>query len=375
MNKIFLLSTVVILLSSCGMQNTASLRNQTLDISNHSGSFVGGKVNAFTGEYNNIVRLVDENKEKLVKINEQIDLADNEYNSLIQFIEDKLEATTTASNPILVGKLSKAQENLSSLQSGTSDLAKIATDVIAEKEKLYALEAMVNATFAIPGAYDEDHVDLRKIVSAIDVEKENIANLIAKIQTDILNEQDRAERFRQQITNLNIDVAAGYMQSPNSASSKIEVKSLEPITVNRTLAKNKSVRTTTSTVKLDNDKAVIEDLKVENKPENSLKNQEISKKKDSKVNVLLSVEYKDDNIDYYSDLVDAIITNLNENPDVKIEVIATMPMDSKEQDKAQNYMATMFGELLNIGVPAENLSITSKTDITKKFTVIDVIKK
>lgn len=375
MNKIFLLSTVVILLSSCGIQNTASFCNQTLDISNHSGSFVGKKVNTFTGEYNNIVRSVDENKEKLVKINEQIDLADNEYNSLIQFIENKLKATTTASNPILVEKLSKAQENLSSLQNGTSDLAKIATDVIAEKEKLYALEAMVNATFAIPGAYDEDHTDLRKIVSAIGIEKENIANLITEIQTDILKEQNRAENFRQQITNLNIDVAAGFMQYSKSTSSKIEVKNLEPVIVNRTLAKNKSVRTTTSTVKLDKDKAVIENISVNNKPENSLRNDEISKKKASDVNVLLSVEYKSADIDYYSDLVDVIITNLNENPDMKVEVIATMPMDSKEQDKAQNYMATIFGELLNIGIPAENLSITSKTDITKKFTVIDVIKK
>lgn len=375
MNKIFLLSTVVILLSSCSMYNATSLRNQSLDISNDSGSFVGEKVNIFTREYNNIVRSVEENSEKLSKVNEQIDLADNEYNSVIEFIETKLQATTTASNPILVEKLSKAQENLSSLQKGTSDLAKIATNVIAEKENLFALESMVNATFGIPGAFDEDHVDLGKIVLAINSEKEIVANLITKIQTDILKEQNRTERFRQQITNLNIDVAAGYMKKTNSTSSRIKVKSLEPVTVNRTLAKNKSVKTTTSTVKLDKDKAVIEDVKVDNKPENSLKNNEVSPKKISDENVLLSVEYSDNEVDYYSDLVDAVITNLDKNPDIKIEVIATMPMDSKEQDKAQNYMATIFGELLNIGVPAENLSITSKTDITKKFTVIDVIKK
>ena len=214
MKKFAFLSASALLLAACAaneVQFSGVSQSPVLNISNSSGSFVGKKVNEFTREYNNIHFAVNSSAQKLAKINQSIAEADSEYNAVINTIEAKLQAGTTPSNPDLVAALNKAQKNLGTLEEGTQKLASVASEVAAQQEKSTALKSTVNATYAIPGAYDADHADLNIISEALERQENTNADLMAAVKADIADEQNKAQQFRAEITRLNVDVAAGYI--------------------------------------------------------------------------------------------------------------------------------------------------------------------
>ena len=407
MKKFALLSATALLLAACAaneVQFPGVSPSPVLNISNGSGSFVGKKVNEFTREYNGIHSSVNSSAQKLAKINQSITEADSEYNAIINTIEAKLEAGTTPSNPDLVSALNKAQENLGTLENGTQQLATVASEVAAQQEKLSALKSTVNATYAIPGAYDVDHADLNIISSALDQQENTNADLMAAVKMNIADEQNKAQQFRAEITRLNVDVAAGYVKStPLSGinAGATEFKTIKPVHVQKTLAKNKSIRTSKKRVKLGKKIGVIET--VQSAPKTAVKTKPVAKnsfKKATPASVqnalntaapeysktvaepakpiagtIFSKDFPDENVEYFAELEQAVRQALKNNPDSRFEVVAVMPMDTAAQEHAQNVTAKIFGDMLTMSVPAENLQVSARSEITKKIPTIVVVKK
>lgn len=413
MKKFALLSATALLLAACAaneVQFPGVSPSPVLNISNGSGSFVGKKVNEFTREYNGIHSSVNSSAQKLAKINQSIAEADSEYNAIINTIEAKLEAGTTPSNPDLVSALNKAQENLGTLENGTQQLATVASEVAAQQEKLSALKSTVNATYAIPGAYDVDHADLNIISSALDQQENTNADLMAAVKMNIADEQNKAQQFRAEITRLNVDVAAGYVKStPLSGinAGATEFKTIKPVHVQKTLAKNKSIRTSKKRVKLGKKIGVIETVQSAPKPvaktKPAVKTKPVAKnsvKKATPASVqnalntaapeysktvaepaqpiagtIFSKDFPDENVEYFAELEQAVRQALKNNPDSRFEVVAVMPMDTAAQEHAQNITAKIFGDMLTMSVPAENLQVSARSEITKKVPTIVVVKK
>ena len=402
MKKIALFSATAFLLVACAaneVQFQGVSPSPVLNISNSSGSFVGKKVNEFTREYNNIHNTVNASARKLAQINQSIAEADSEYNMIINKIETKLQNGTTPSNPDLVAALSKAQENLGTLEDGTQKLASVASDVVAQQEKLSALKSTVNATYAIPGAYDVDHSDLNIISAALEQQENTNADLMSVVKADIAEEQIKAQQFRSEITRLNVDVAAGYSRVENSKlniDSNTGFKTIKPVRVQKTLAKNKSIRTSKKRVKLGKKLGVIEDVETSSsvvKAKKSAKNAStasVQKALNTKMpeqakmvvepvekikGAIFSKDFPDENVEYYSELSLAVQKSMKNNPDSHFEVVAIMPMDTSAQEYAQNVTAKIFGDLLTMSVPAENLSVSARSEISQKVPTIVVIKK
>ena len=407
MKKFALLSATALLLAACAaneVQFPGVSPSPVLNISNSSGSFVGKKVNEFTREYNGIHSSVNSSAQKLAKINQSIAEADSEYNAIINTIEAKLEAGTTPSNPDLVSALNKAQENLGTLENGTQQLATIASEVAAQQEKLSALKSTVNATYAIPGAYDVDHADLNIISSALAQQENTNADLMAAVKMNIADEQNKAQQFRAEITRLNVDVAAGYIKStPLSGinTGTTEFKTIKPVHVQKTLAKNKSIRTSKKRVKLGKKIGVIET--VQSAPETAVKTKPVAKNSVKKATpssvqsalktktpeysktvaepaqpiagTIFSKDFPDENVEYFAELEQVVRQTLKNNPDSRFEVVAVMPMDTAAQEHAQNITAKIFGDMLTMSVPAENLQVSARSEITKKVPTIVVVKK
>lgn len=413
MKKFALLSATALLLAACAaneVQFPGVSPSPVLNISNSSGSFVGKKVNEFTREYNGIHSSVNSSAQKLAKINQSIAEADSEYNAIINTIEAKLEAGTTPSNPDLVSALNKAQENLGTLENGTQQLATIASEVAAQQEKLSALKSTVNATYAIPGAYDVDHADLNIISSALDQQENTNADLMAAVKMNIADEQNKAQQFRAEITRLNVDVAAGYIKSTPLAginTGTTEFKTIKPVHVQKTLAKNKSIRTSKKRVKLGKKIGVIETVQPAPKPvaktkpaaktkpvaKNSVKkatpasvqsalktktpeySKTVAEPAQPIAGTIFSKDFPDENVEYFAELEQAVRQALKNNPDSRFEVVAVMPMDTTAQEHAQNVTAKIFGDMLTMSVPAENLQVSARSEITKKVPTIVVVKK
>ncbi len=407
MKKFALLSATALLLAACAaneVQFPGVSPSPVLNISNSSGSFVGKKVNEFTREYNGIHSSVNSSAQKLAKINQSIAEADSEYNAIINTIEAKLEAGTTPSNPDLVSALNKAQENLGTLENGTQQLATIASEVAAQQEKLSALKSTVNATYAIPGAYDVDHADLNIISSALDQQENTNADLMAAVKMNIADEQNKAQQFRAEITRLNVDVAAGYIKSTPLAginTGTTEFKTIKPVHVQKTLAKNKSIRTSKKRVKLGKKIGVIETVPSAPKPvaktkpvaKNSVKkatpasvqsalktktpeySKTVAEPAQPIAGTIFSKDFPDENVEYFAELEQVVRQALKNNPDSRFEVVAVMPMDTTAQEHAQNVTAKIFGDMLTMSVPAENLQVSARSEITKKVPTIVVVKK
>lgn len=407
MKKFALLSATALLLAACAaneVQFPGVSPSPVLNISNSSGSFVGKKVNEFTREYNGIHSSVNSSAQKLAKINQSIAEADSEYNAIINTIEAKLEAGTTPSNPDLVSALNKAQENLGTLENGTQQLATIASEVAAQQEKLSALKSTVNATYAIPGAYDVDHADLNIISSALDQQENTNADLMAAVKMNIADEQNKAQQFRAEITRLNVDVAAGYIKSTPLAginTGTTEFKTIKPVHVQKTLAKNKSIRTSKKRVKLGKKIGVIETVQpapklvAKTKPvaKNSVKkatpasvqsalktktpeySKTVAEPAQPIAGTIFSKDFPDENVEYFAELEQVVRQALKNNPDSRFEVVAVMPMDTTAQEHAQNVTAKIFGDMLTMSVPAENLQVSARSEITKKVPTIVVVKK
>lgn len=419
MKKFALLSATALLLAACAaneVQFPGVNPSPVLNISNSSGSFVGKKVNEFTREYNGIHSSVNSSAQKLAKINQSIAEADSEYNAIINTIEAKLEAGTTPSNPDLVSALNKAQENLGTLENGTQQLATIASEVAAQQEKLSALKSTVNATYAIPGAYDVDHADLNIISSALDQQENTNADLMAAVKMNIADEQNKAQQFRAEITRLNVDVAAGYIKSTPLAginTGTTEFKTIKPVHVQKTLAKNKSIRTSKKRVKLGKKIGVIETVQSAPKPaaktkpvaktkpaaktkpvaKNSVKkatpasvqsalktktpeySKTVAEPAQPIAGTIFSKDFPDENVEYFAELEQVVRKALKNNPDSRFEVVAVMPMDTTAQEHAQNVTAKIFGDMLTMSVPAENLQVSARSEITKKVPTIVVVKK
>ena len=419
MKKFALLSATALLLAACAaneVQFPGVSPSPVLNISNSSGSFVGKKVNEFTREYNGIHSSVNSSAQKLAKINQSIAEADSEYNAIINTIEAKLEAGTTPSNPDLVSALNKAQENLGTLENGTQQLATIASEVAAQQEKLSALKSTVNATYAIPGAYDVDHADLNIISSALDQQENTNADLMAAVKMNIADEQNKAQQFRAEITRLNVDVAAGYIKSTPLAginTGTTEFKTIKPVHVQKTLAKNKSIRTSKKRVKLGKKIGVIETVQSAPKPaaktkpvaktkpaaktkpvaKNSVKkatpasvqsalktktpeySKTVAEPAQPIAGTIFSKDFPDENVEYFAELEQVVRQALKNNPDSRFEVVAVMPMDTTAQEHAQNVTAKIFGDMLTMSVPAENLQVSARSEITKKVPTIVVVKK
>ena len=425
MKKFALLSATALLLAACAaneVQFPGVSPSPVLNISNSSGSFVGKKVNEFTREYNGIHSSVNSSAQKLAKINQSIAEADSEYNAIINTIEAKLEAGTTPSNPDLVSALNKAQENLGTLENGTQQLATIASEVAAQQEKLSALKSTVNATYAIPGAYDVDHADLNIISSALDQQENTNADLMAAVKMNIADEQNKAQQFRAEITRLNVDVAAGYIKSTPLAginTGTTEFKTIKPVHVQKTLAKNKSIRTSKKRVKLGKKIGVIETVQSAPKPvaktkpaaktkpvaktkpaaktkpvaKNSVKkatpasvqsalktktpeySKTVAEPAQPIAGTIFSKDFPDENVEYFAELEQVVRQALKNNPDSRFEVVAVMPMDTAAQEHAQNITAKIFGDMLTMSVPAENLQVSARSEITKKVPTIVVVKK
>lgn len=399
MKKFAFLSASALLLAACAaneVQFSGVSQSPVLNISNSSGSFVGKKVNEFTREYNNIHFAVNSSAQKLAKINQSIAEADSEYNAVINTIEAKLQAGTTPSNPDLVAALNKAQKNLGTLEDGTQKLASVASEVAAQQEKSTALKSTVNATYAIPGAYDADHADLNIIAAALERQENTNADLMAAVKADIADEQNKAQQFRAEITRLNVDVAAGYtnrIAKPVLSDGDSGFKTIKPVQIKKELAKDKSVRTNKKHVKLGKQIAVIENMPKNLNKSNANKKttpQSVQKalnavepahtktiEEPSKTikGAIFSKDFPDESVEYYAELNNVVQTALKNNPDARFEVVAVMPMDTAAQERAQNVTAKIFGDMLTMSVPAENLQVSARSEISQKVPTVVVLKK
>lgn len=136
------------------------------------------------------------------------------YSSLVNGITSRLQTGTTPGNPELVNQWNAAQAKLDDATLGVGQLNSLASQVTTQASVAGYLLENVRATFAVGGAVDEDHRNLRAIESETTRSMQQIDRLIGDLNAQIGRENGFLARERTNLAALSYGVNLGRLGTP-----------------------------------------------------------------------------------------------------------------------------------------------------------------
>ncbi|OFW97689.1 MAG: hypothetical protein A3D94_18255 [Alphaproteobacteria bacterium RIFCSPHIGHO2_12_FULL_66_14] len=138
------------------------------------------------------------------------------YTSLVNGITARLQTGTTPGNPELVSQWNAAQAKLDAATLGVGQLNSLASQVTTQASVAGYLLENVRATFAVGGAVDEDHRNLRSIESETTRSMQQIDRLIGDLNAQIGRENGFLARERTNLAALSYGVNLGRLGNPGA---------------------------------------------------------------------------------------------------------------------------------------------------------------
>lgn len=136
------------------------------------------------------------------------------YSSLVNGITSRLQTGTTPGNPELVNQWNSAQAKLDDATLGVGQLNSLASQVTTQASVAGYLLENIRATFAVGGAVDEDHRNLRAIESETTRSMQQIDRLIGDLNAQIGRENGFLVRERTNLAALSYGVNLGRLGNP-----------------------------------------------------------------------------------------------------------------------------------------------------------------
>lgn len=138
------------------------------------------------------------------------------YSGLVNGITSRLQTGTTPGNPELVNQWNAAQAKLDAATLGVGQLNSLASQVTTQASVAGYLLENIRATFAVGGAVDEDHRNLRAIESETTRSMQQIDRLIGDLNAQIGRENGFLARERTNLAALSYGVNLGRLGNPGA---------------------------------------------------------------------------------------------------------------------------------------------------------------
>lgn len=151
------------------------------------------------------------------------------YSSLVNGITSRLQTGTTPGNPELVSQWNAAQAKLDDATLGVGQLNSLASQVTTQASVAGYLLENIRATFAVGGAVDEDHRNLRAIESETTRSMQQIDRLIGDLNAQIGRENGFLARERTNLAALSYGVNLGRLGNPPGAQRGTTVTQRRPV--------------------------------------------------------------------------------------------------------------------------------------------------
>jgi hypothetical protein len=136
------------------------------------------------------------------------------YAGLVNTITSRLQSGTTPGNPELVNQWNSAQAKLDAVTVSVGTLNSLATQVTTEASVAGYLLENVRSTYAVGGAVEEDHRNLRSIEGATTSSMQQIDRLIADLNAEIARSNGFLARERTNLAALSYGVNLGRLGTP-----------------------------------------------------------------------------------------------------------------------------------------------------------------
>ncbi len=292
-----------------------------------TGTFVGQKVISFRNELTQLQNSIKKHNEELQKVRASVISNAMQYHKTIGTIEAKLQVGTTPGNPNMYTLLQKAQNNVQVMNINTDALNQLSARVASDAAMTTYLLDSIRAAYGVSGAIDEDHRQLRILENETNQTSILINSLLSEVNADISRQQQYIESARNYIVDLNASIKVG----------SYGVNNLPMI--------GKSERGTSNNMPI------------------LIGNSSVSMSKP-----LFVAKFNKADVNYQEALKQAVGNAVSAKPGVKFEIVAVSPSGAAQLSKTnlQKNAAAIFEEMIEMGVSANKISLSSKTggDVT-----------
>ncbi len=285
------------------------------EVSN-TGTFVGQKVLTFRSELSQLQDSIKANNAELQKIRSSVVNNALQYHKTIGTIEAKLQVGTTPGNPHMFEMLAQAQNNIQTMSTNSAAMNQLSAKVAADTANTDYLVEAIRSAYSISGAVDEDHRQLRILENEAGQTSILMHSLLNEVNSDISRQQQYLDTANANIAKLGDAIKSGSFgvnNIPLKASSLLN-------STNNTLSRNVSDMT--------------------GKP-------------------LFAVKFSSSNVKYKDSLKQAVANAIAKKPNVIFDVIAVNSLQTKN---AHDYASKIFQDIIEMGVSADRVNISAKTD-------------
>lgn len=305
--------------NSNGLPALGTTNFEPIDITDggQTGTFVGQKVVSFRNELTQLQNSIRKYNEELQKVRSSVISNAMQYHNTIGAIEAKLQVGTTPGNPHMYALLQNAQSNIQVMNVNTDNLNQLSARVAADTAMTTYLLDSIRAAYSVSGAVDEDHRQLRILENETNQTAILINSILAETSSDIVRQQQYVESARNYIVDLNSAIKVGSYGVNNVPLTNTMVSSASPMLVNNAAVSGKPLF--------------------------------VAKFNKSKVN-------------YHDGLKRAVNGALAKKPAAHFNVVAVAPSNGSQLSKtnAQKNASAIFQEMIDLGVGADKISLSSK---------------
>lgn len=360
-----------LLISACASETLFPSNNQIvstpasekMQLDANTGTVVGRKVAEFRNELNQIRSQLNKDSETLVKLRADVTANITKYNEIMAAMETKLQLGTTPANPKMVALYNNAQNVLQENETLVENLNALSADTAALGTQLAALISSVRETYAVPGALDEDHANLRVLENGAEQTAVAVKNMMAEVMVDSAQQKAATQNARARLLGMNGAIAHGSFGFENAVilsqplpRPQVMQQAPRPQTVKQPLPKLNAPVKAVKTQAKPQEKAGAPVKAVKNAP-------------------LFKVEFNTEDINYKKDLESAINKALAANAQAKFKVEAVNPLKTAATADSKKYAAEIFAEMINLGIAPEDITIVSRAGSDVKIPFVNVYTK
>ena len=300
---------------------TTNFEPVTISEVSNTGTFVGQKVITFRNELSQLQSSIKANNAQLQGIRDSVVNNALQYHKTIGMIEAKLQVGTTPGNPRMFEMLAQAQNNIQVMSTNSATLNQLSAKVAADTANTDYLVESIRSAYSISGAVDEDHRQLRILENETNQTSILINSLLGEVNSDISRQRQYIESAKNNIVDLSEAIKVGSYGVANA-----------PLT-------SSIVRPTGSALLVGKPIPV-----ASGKP-------------------LFTVKFNRDNVNYEDGLEQVVSSAMDRKPNVFFDVVAISPMNGSTASKnmAQKKATAIFQDMINMGVSAEKISISSRS--------------
>lgn len=183
-----------------------------------TGTYVGKKVQAFRGDLAALKTIVSQHNSTLQGLRNQTSRSAAQYHEAVGAITARLQVGSTPGNPILVANLRRAQELMNGMSADVAKLNQLSAEVSSDSAMAAYLLDSIRSSYALSGAIEEDHRQLRVLEDDTNQTVVLIDRLSKELNADAQRQQQYVAGERANLNVLSSSVQSGQLYGTGASA-------------------------------------------------------------------------------------------------------------------------------------------------------------